>query len=92
MSLKGAAHERIESVLLAVQDHRQGNVNRRCSLPPKMDLVGIGNVVDDEIAGVEFTVRVVLALVFVVRIARQNRCANGRKNGQNEEGQTLFHV
>ena len=29
MSLKGAAHERIKSVLLAVQDHGQGNVNRR---------------------------------------------------------------
>jgi hypothetical protein len=57
-----------------------------------VNLVGIGNVVDDEFAGVEFTMRVVLALVFVVRIARKNRCANGRQNDQNEEGQTLFHV
>ena len=29
VSLKSAAHERIESVLLAKQNHGQGNVNRR---------------------------------------------------------------
>ena len=62
MPFKRAAHEHIQAMLFAVKNDGEWNVH----VPPKVDIVGICNVMDDEVARVErFSVAAVVVRVVV---------------------------
>ena len=49
MMQKRRARENIEPILRSIGNHRQRNVNRSRTIPPKVNVVGVGNVVNDEL-------------------------------------------
>ena len=49
VAFEGAAHEHVQPMGFRVHDDREGNVD----VAPQVDFVGIGDVVDDEIAGLK---------------------------------------
>ena len=82
MAFKRAAHKHVQAMLSGVHNDGQRNVH----VSPQMNLVGIGNMVDDEFARIErllFMAMVVVAIgSFSPEVLRRDREKRSRALGK----------
>ena len=83
VALKCTAHEHIQAMLGGVDNDGQRNVH----VSPQVDLVGIGNVMDDEVARIER----LLFMAVVVAVFSPCRCGRRGDQQSEEECNTLVH-
>ena len=80
---KRTAHEHVQAMLFRVDNDGQRNVN----VSPQVDVVGVRNVVDDEVARVER----LLFMAVVVAVVSPCRCGHRGDQQSEEECNTLVH-
>ena len=83
MAFKCTAHEHIQAMLGGVHDDGQRNVH----VSPQVNLVGIGNVVNDEVARIER----LLFMTMVVAFFSPCRCDRRGDQQSEKECNTLVH-